>query len=65
MYNLLNIYDCPQCGKILSDQVTIGQTEDVDRDEVYELIHCNNCGCDAKLRTSKDERATSFIITKR
>lgn len=44
MYNLLLVYDCPNCGKILSDQVTIGEDVDAEREEIYQIARCNLCG---------------------
>jgi transcription elongation factor Elf1 len=43
MYNLLQVYDCPQCGERLSDQVGYTEAIDVEHDEVYPLMLCNTC----------------------
>lgn len=43
MYNLLNVYDCPRCGKVLSDEITHGEDIDTERDKIYEYAKCNNC----------------------
>jgi len=55
MYRLFNIYDCPNCGKVLSDEVTYGESIDTDNDKIYPYIVCNKCGHSVEKRTSKDE----------
>lgn len=49
MYNLLNIYDCPKCGKRLSDEVEYisVQVSDEDWDKVP---FCNSCKSEVKIR---------------
>jgi len=59
MYNLLNIYDCPNCGKVLSDQCTHG--DDIENDEVYHRVMCNKCRSDVKIRTTKDTETGQII----
>lgn len=61
MYNLLHVFDCPKCGKILSDQVTFGEDFDHDRDEVYGYVICNHCNSDVKQRRVKDEATGEMI----
>lgn len=63
MYNLLNIYDCPKCGKVLSDEVTHGESFDTERDECYEHHICNKCRSDVTLRCHKDEQTGQIIYT--
>jgi hypothetical protein len=61
MYNLLNIYDCPKCGKVLSDEVYHGEIIDVNRDEVYDVKTCIKCKSDVTPRRVKDEETGRMI----
>lgn len=59
MYNVLNVYDCPQCGKRLSDEVE--QREDFGNDEHYEWVACDKCGSEVKPRVSCDIKTKQEI----
>lgn len=61
MYNFLNIYDCPNCGKILSDQVTHGEEIDHEHDEIYPRTICNKCKADVIVRTTKNEETGQIM----
>lgn len=43
MIDLLDVYECPQCGDILSDQIIKGEAIDTDNDEVYPYTICKTC----------------------
>ena len=53
MYNLLNIYDCPNCGKRLSDEVEYIPIQVAD-DEWSKLPFCNKCNSEVVMRVSYD-----------
>lgn len=53
MYNLLNVYDCPNCGKILSDQVDMINTQLAD-DQWGKVSYCRKCHREAKIRMHID-----------
>lgn len=61
MYNLLNIYDCPNCGKRLSDEVTHGQSIDCDRDKVHDYMACQKCGAQVTIRATKSDKTGQII----
>jgi len=63
MYNLLNIYDCPKCGKVLSDEVTHGESIDTERDKVYEMCVCNKCGNSVEVRRTWNEEDKYWIYS--
>jgi NAD-dependent SIR2 family protein deacetylase len=51
MYNLLNVYDCPKCGEVLSDEVHLFEHIDTDNDEVYPVRYCSKCNSEVRERT--------------
>lgn len=63
MYNLLNIYDCPKCGKVLSDEVTHGESIDTERDKVYEHTICNKCGSSVDIRRTWNEELKYWVYS--
>lgn len=61
MYNLLNIYDCPKCGKVLSDQVEMINTQVAD-DEWCKLPYCNKCNSEARIRSHIDPETKQEVF---
>lgn len=55
MYNLLNVYDCPKCGEVLSDEVYFYEHIDCENDEVYPVRYCVKCGSEVKEKTAEHE----------
>ncbi len=55
MNNCLSIFDCPKCGKVLSDEVIFGEDIDIERDEIHEYAKCNKCNTPVSPRTYKRE----------
>jgi NAD-dependent SIR2 family protein deacetylase len=55
MYNLFNLYDCPKCGEILSDEMTIVEDIDCDNDEIYEVPYCNKCNSEVRQKFHKND----------
>jgi transcription elongation factor Elf1 len=53
MYNLLNVYDCPTCGKRLSDEIEYVNTQ-VAEDEWCKVPFCNKCNQEVKIRMHID-----------
>ena len=53
MYNLLNIYDCPKCGKRLSDEVEYLPVQ-LSEDEWGKIPFCNKCNSEVKIRMHID-----------
>lgn len=53
MYNLLHVYDCPNCGKRLSDEVEYLPVQ-VAEDEWDKLPFCNKCNREVTQRVSYD-----------
>ncbi len=53
MYNLLNIYDCPKCGKRLSDEIEMINVQVAD-DEWCDMPFCNKCHSEVKIRMHID-----------
>jgi DNA-directed RNA polymerase subunit RPC12/RpoP len=43
MIDAMFVYDCPNCGKRLSDQVQQTESIDTEADEVYTLLVCCTC----------------------
>lgn len=43
MIDVMYVYDCPKCGKRLSDQVSEQESIDIVNDEVYRILCCNTC----------------------
>ena len=53
MYSLLNVYDCPKCGKVLSDEIEYIPVQVAD-DEWDKLPFCNKCNSEVTQRVSYD-----------
>lgn len=53
MYNLLNVYDCPNCGKRLSDEVEYIPVQTAE-DEWDKIPFCNKCNREVKIRMDID-----------
>jgi transcription elongation factor Elf1 len=53
MFNLLNIYDCPKCGKRLSDEIEYIPVQ-VAEDEWDKIPFCNKCNSETKIRMHID-----------
>ncbi len=53
MYNLLNVYDCPNCGKKLSDEVEYIPVQ-MAEDEWGKVPFCNSCKAEVKIRMHVD-----------
>ncbi len=48
MIDLLEVFDCPNCGKILSDQVVGSAVVDCENDDVFDVFLCRKCGHEVK-----------------
>jgi hypothetical protein len=55
MYNLLNVYECPNCGEVLSDEVNFYEDVDTENDEVYPVRLCSKCNREVKEKTVEHE----------
>lgn len=53
MYNLLNVYDCPNCGKRLSDEIEYVPVQ-VSEDDWDKIPFCNKCNREVKIRMDID-----------
>lgn len=60
MDNLLHIYDCPKCGKVLGDEVEHVPVQLAD-DEWGELPFCNKCHAEVKIRMHIDPETNQEI----
>lgn len=60
MYNLLNVYDCPNCGKRLSDEVEYIPVQVAD-DEWDKLPFCNKCNAEVKIRMHVDPQTKQEV----
>lgn len=60
MFNLLNVYDCPNCGKKLSDEVEYINTQ-VAEDEWCKIPYCNHCHAEAIIRMHIDPETKQEI----
>jgi NAD-dependent SIR2 family protein deacetylase len=61
MYNLLNIYDCPKCGKRLSDEVEFIEVQ-TSHDDWEKIPFCNKCHSEAKIRMHIDPETKQEIF---
>lgn len=48
MIDVLNVYACPKCGKVLSDQMYQSEIIDTDNDDVYIFLCCTRCDMEVK-----------------
>jgi len=55
MYNLLDVFDCPNHGKVLSDETYIFDHINLENDEVMPIRHCDKCNREVKARTVEHE----------
>jgi transcription elongation factor Elf1 len=62
VYNLLNIYDCPNCGKRLSDEVEYITVQVAD-DEWCKMPFCNKCNSGVKIRMYVDPETKQEIYS--
>ena len=60
MYNLLNVYDCPNCGKRLSDEVEYINVQLSD-DEWGKVPFCNKCNSEVMIRMDMDSKTKQEI----
>jgi hypothetical protein len=60
MYNLLNVYDCPKCGKRLSDEVEYINMQ-VSSDDWEKMPFCNKCNSEVKMRFTVDPETKQII----
>lgn len=57
MIDLMNVYDCPNCGEVLSDQVSPSNDIDADRDKVYDFWICLKCYATVRPRMNGETPA--------
>lgn len=61
MIDLLGVYECPNCGEILSDQVDYIEHIDTDNDEVYGAWQCSRCTCSVSPKMENGEHALQQV----
>jgi len=54
MIDLLAVYDCPKCGKVLEDEVEYGEDIDVENDDIYGFWFCTKCNSTLVKPRTKD-----------
>ncbi len=55
MYNLLNVYECPVHGEVLSDEVYYYEHIDTENDEIYPARYCSKCNREVREKTVEHE----------
>lgn len=60
MYNLLNVYDCPKCGKRLSDEIEYIPVQ-ISDDDFDKIPFCDKCNSEVKIRMDVDPKTKQEI----